>query len=70
MGYTKTSWDNESGKEKQPSSSDKGWDELTALETAAAETLGYTRKMWDEGKDPPSMDISWDQLKKCGDAFL
>ena len=49
LGYTQVSWDNESGKEQQPSSAKKRWTQLTFQERAAAAVLGYTGSMWDKG---------------------
>ena len=66
LGYTKLSWENKSGKEKQPSSADKGWDELTDREKAAAARLGYTGKMWDNEEVPPAMEKEWDELTSGG----
>ena len=69
LGYTQVSWDNISGEEKQPSSTEKYWDELTEQERAAAITLGYTRPMWDKDKKlPPAMEKHWAELTtSCGD---
>ena len=69
MGFTQASWDNESGNEEQPSSADKGWDELTEREKAAAVVLGYTSDMWDTGTpQPASTEKGWAELSSCGDA--
>ena len=67
LGYTKITWDNKSGKEKQPSTADKEWDELTDQEREAAEVLGYTRKMWENEEDPAAMEKEWEELTSCGD---
>ena len=69
MGYTQVSWDNESGKEKQPSSAKKRWDKLTHLERVAAVVLGYTGSMWDKGgkkHQPASASKYWAELTSCG----
>ena len=66
LGYTKLSWDNASGREKQPSSADKGWDELTDKEREAAEVLGYTRSMWENEEEPAAMEKEWDELTSDG----
>ena len=70
LGFTQASWDNESGNEEQPSSADKGWDELTEREKAAALVLGYTRRMWESGTtQPASMEKDWAELTSCGDVY-
>lgn len=70
LGYTKDSWDNLSGKEKQPSSSLKYWAKFTDNEKAGAAILGYTDKSWDNlsGKEAqPALAIKrWGRLRKCG----
>jgi Sec-independent protein translocase protein TatA len=30
----------------------------------AAKTLGYTKKMWNEDKEPESSELDWDELTK------
>ena len=68
MGYTQQSWDDESGKEKQPASAKKYWAKLTDAEKAAAMVLGYTERIWDKGgkKDQPaSADKYWAELTSC-----
>ena len=69
LGYTKVSWDNLSGKEKQPWSSFKSWFELSLNEKAAAGLLGYTETTWDNewgsGPQPASVDKSWAELTAC-----
>ena len=69
LGYTQASWDNKSGKEQQPSSSQKYWTQLTARERAAASALGYTQWKWDEGGEkhkPASANKQWAELTACG----
>ena len=71
MGYTQVSWDNKSGKEEQPSSMEKDWDELAYREKLAAIVLGYNRKMWNRGKKlPPAMEKHWAELSTCGDVHV
>ena len=70
LGYTQASWDNKSGKELQPSSSEKYWSQLTARERAAASALGYTEWQWDNGDEkdePASADKYWADLTACGE---
>ena len=71
LGYTQVSWDNGSGKEKQPVSADKHWAALTQHERAAAMVLGYTRTMWDNksgsASKPASVDKHWAELSACGE---
>ena len=71
LGYTQVSWDNASGEEKQPASTEKAWAELTAKEKAAASVLGYTAKSWDNdsGEEPQPASFNdkyWDELYTCG----
>ena len=67
LGYTQVSWDNESGKEPQPASTNKSWNQLTDLERMGAERLGYTRDMWDNGNgEPGAAKKSWSELTACG----
>ena len=71
LGYTQVSWDNLSGKEKQPSSIDKHWSELTDKEKAAAVVLGYSATSWDDESgsepQPASADKHWAELTACGE---
>ena len=67
LGYTQASWDNKSGREQQPSSSEKYWVQLTARERAAASALGYTEWKWDGGDEPASADKDWTELTLCGE---
>ena len=72
LGFTQASWDNLSGQEKQPSSVEKYWDELTDKEKAAATVLGYTATTWDNESgsepQPASADKSWNELRSCGES--
>ena len=76
LGYTKLSWDDESGQERQPLTKFKSWAQLTANEKAGAVLLGYTQSSWDNvsGSEtqPASADKHWDELLLCGEgrAFL
>ena len=69
LGYTKLSWDDESGQERQPWASFKSWAQLTANEKAGALLLNYTQSSWDDvsGSEtqPASTDKSWDELAVC-----
>ena len=71
LGYTKLSWDDESGQERKPLASFKSWAQLTANEKAGAALLGYTQSSWDNvsGSEtqPASADKSWDELLSCGE---
>ena len=70
LGYTQVSWDNLSGQEQQPWSSDKFWASLTDNEESAAVLLGYTQKAWDNEsgseQQPHSSFKSWRELTACG----
>jgi hypothetical protein len=47
----------------EPKYNDYDWDELPEEARKAAETLGYTKKLWDKNKDPEAIsDLDWDQL--------
>ena len=71
LGFTQVSWDNLSGQEKQPISSDKDWAALTQHEQAAAIALGYTKTTWDNmsGSEtqPTSTGKAWSELTSCGE---
>ena len=70
LGHTQTSWDNKSGREQQPSSSEKYWTQLTTREKAAASALGYTQWKWDKGgkkDEPASANKYWAELTACGE---
>ena len=70
LGFNKVSWDNLSGQEKQPISSDKDWMALTQHEHTAAIALGYTKTTWDNmsGSEPQpaSAGKAWSELTSCG----
>ena len=74
LGFTKTSWDDVSGKEKQPSSEDKAWYQLTHSERMAAVRLGYREKSWDnesgKQKKPYSDSKHWSELTTCGEEHI
>lgn len=71
LGYTQASWDNLSGKERQPWSASKYWYELSDKEQAAAGVFGYTEKTWEgmpDGKHVVSSDQAdkhWSELTRC-----
>ena len=71
LGYTQVSWDDVSGKTKQPRVEDKTFAELTHEERVAAVALGYTAKTWDnesgKEKEPASEDKLWAELTACGE---
>ena len=71
LGYTQVSWDNLSGEEKQPVSSDKYWTGLTQHQQAAAIVLGYTKTTWDNmsGSEPQPTSAykGWSELTSCGE---
>jgi len=35
---------------------------ITLAAREAAKTLGYTKKMWDKGKEPETIDKDWEEL--------
>ena len=74
LGYTQVSWEDVSGKERQPSHTDKSWLQLTAQEKAALTVLGYTAKTWNDvsGKEtqPASASKTWGKLSVCGENLL
>ena len=43
---------------------DYDWDELPADIQAAAKLLGYTKKLWDNDKEPKECDEYWKDLSK------
>lgn len=69
LGYSKVSWDNESGSEQMPWSYIKSWASLTVKEKFAAVILGYTKVSWDNESgsvpQPPSAEKRWDEMSKC-----
>jgi len=65
LGFTRTSWDNVSGQEKQPLSTFKKWAQLTVRERVAANVLGYSEDTWnrvDKQEQPVWMTKRWDDL--------
>ena len=71
LGYTQVIWDNESGEEPQPSSSNTTWGALTEQEKAAAMVLGYTETIWNDESgselQPASAIKYWIELTVCGE---
>ena len=74
LGFSQRSWDNDSGKEKQPALFDKYWDSLSHKERLAGVLLGYTGTSWDNDSgselQPTSLDMSWFKLEACGEHFF
>ena len=74
LGFTQVSWDDVSGEEKQPVSSDKYWKSLTQHQQAAAIVLGYTKAIWDNmsGSEPQPASAykGWSELTSCGEICL
>ena len=66
LGYTQTTWDNESGQELQPESSAQYFSALTSEEQKAAKNLGYNERSWDNlsgtEPQPASESKAWAQL--------
>ena len=71
LGFTQISWDNISGKEKQPSPMAKSWTKLKHDERYAAVALGFTGDSWDnfsgKEKQPDAMAKKWAELATCGE---
>ena len=71
LGYTELTWDNDSGKEPQPLSSNKTWGALKEQEKEAAVILGYTEIIWDNlsgfERQPVSALKYWSELTICGE---
>ena len=71
LGYTKKSWDNKSGKETLPATSEKKWSQLTDAEKDAAKVLGFNKISWDNKsgmeKQPASTDKKWSKLSSSGE---
>ena len=61
LGFNKNSWDNVSGKEKQPKSSSKIWEDMTIDEKTALVVLGYDRHSWDH-RTPFVLYKYWGEL--------
>ena len=71
LGYTKVSWDNDSGSEQMPWTYIKSWASLTDNEKSAAMVLGYTEATWDNESglepQPTSAGKRFDEMSKCSD---
>ena len=69
LGHTQASWDNISGKEKQPSSAGKYFAELTHYQRVAAVTLGFTSTTWDNksGKEKQPASKYFAELTTCSE---
>ena len=71
LGYTQVSWNNLSGRVRQPLSSLKSWKALTANEKVGAKLLGYKRQSWDnesgDQPQPASTNKFWHELTACGE---
>lgn len=70
LGFTRASWDNVSGMEKQPLSTLKEWVHLTTRERVAANVLGYSEYTWnqvDQQEQPLWMTKRWDELISLGE---
>ena len=69
LGYNQVTWDNDSGRERQPWSSEKSWAALSNNEKKATVLLGYSQKSWDNESgnepQPASEDKSWAELTLC-----
>ena len=69
LGFTRVSWDNESGNEPQPITFRKSWALMKHRERQAAKLLGYTKLSWDndsgEEEQPPSSRKYWKSLTSC-----
>ena len=70
LGYTQTSWDNESGEETQPWVGNKYyWNRLSKDERAAVVVLGYTETTWDNRSglepQPASASKKWAEMTVC-----
>ena len=70
LGYTQASWDDSSGKVKQPLAADKSWDQLHSHERSLALALGWSKKTWEnESKKEPQPAVwkkDWRELDTCG----
>ena len=65
LGHTQISWDNDSGRERQPASEDRDWSQLTDRQMAAALVLGYNQGMWDgliTAPQPDTANMGWSEL--------
>ena len=70
LGYTRFSWDDESGA-VIPLVTFRSWARLTPRQKTSAELLGYTELSWDNlsgEEDQPDATLKyWDELSVCGD---
>lgn len=67
LGYTKLTWDNDSGFEQKPWSFIKSWSFLTNNEKDAAKILGFTKKSWEKNRRPRIYEKKWDDMTSCSD---
>ena len=71
LGYTKITWDNESGDQKQPWAAIQFWSALSVKERRAALYLGWAEATWNNvGGNEPQPPINkkfWDEISVCGE---
>ena len=67
LGYTKLTWDNDSGFEQKPWSFIKLWSSLTKNEKDAAKVLGFTKKSWEKKRKSRIFQKKWDDMTSCSD---
>ena len=67
LGYTKLTWDNDSGSEQKPWSFIKLWSSLTKTEKDAAKVLGMTKKSWEKKRKTGIFAKKWDDMTSCSD---
>ena len=72
LGYDEVSWDNESGRERQPWQSKMIWASMTMPQRRAVMLLGFTQATWDGRADasvrPASYSKKWSELTTtCGE---
>ena len=72
LGYTEVSWDDLSGKTRQPWIASKSWRAFTDNEKIAAGLLGYNQTTWDNDSgsepQPASAYKFWADLTTCTDS--
>ena len=68
LGYTQVTWDDVTGRELQPPSSNTSWYDLTHKERLAAMVFGHTATSWDNEKEPQpaDWDLYWAEMASCG----